>query len=96
VTPNAKLKDMEEQILNIINHKFYDYRKGVGKTGSTGQFKMQTAKEINSHIMKFIEWFTGKDSPVSILYGNQAERFATTEKDYTIEELYQHWISEVK
>jgi ABC-type uncharacterized transport system involved in gliding motility auxiliary subunit len=46
--------------------------------------------------IKFIEWFTGKDSPVSILYGNQAERFATTEKDYTIEELYQHWISEVK
>ena len=39
----------------------------------------------------FIEWFTGEKSPVSILYGNQAERFAAMYTDYTIDELFDYW-----
>lgn len=54
------------------------------------------ASEITSHVMKFIEWFTGEESPVAILYGKQKERFATTDRDYTIEELYQRWFNSVK
>jgi len=45
---------------------------------------------------KFVEWFTGKDSPVAILYGDQAERFATKDKDYTISELHQYWLDNIK
>jgi hypothetical protein len=45
---------------------------------------------------EFIEWFTGENSPVAILYGNQVERFATKEKDYTIYGLYQYWLKEIK
>jgi len=44
---------------------------------------------------EFILWFTGKDSPYAILYGDQPERFATTEKDYTLDELYHYWQTEV-
>ena len=39
----------------------------------------------------FIEWFTGEKSPVSILYGNQAERFAAMYTDYTVDELFDYW-----
>jgi hypothetical protein len=54
-----------------------------------------SAQEITDHVFQFIDWFTGKDSPVAILYGDQKERFASIEKDYTIEELYNFWYDNV-
>jgi hypothetical protein len=77
---------MEEQIFKIIDKLFF------APTIDTDE----CAKEITAHVFEFIEWFTGESSPVSVLYGKQVERFATTDKDYTIEELYQYWLNNIK
>jgi hypothetical protein len=79
---------MEQQVLKLIK-KYKSWQ-------PDGQNDLDASKEITSMVFEFIEWFTGKDSPVSILYGDQPERFATTEKDYTIEELFQYWRDNVK
>ncbi len=96
-------KDLEKQILDI-------WDKLGTVTGWTEKEdglkwpicieKEDCAKEIaalfeNMYPVEFIEWFTGKDSPVSVLNGDQVERFASTEKDYTIKELYEFWKTEI-
>jgi hypothetical protein len=59
------------------------------------------AKRINKlfegmYEEEFVEWFTGADSPVAILYGNQTARFASKDKDYTIPELHKFWKENIK
>lgn len=90
-----KSKTMEEKIKEIMYDKI--------ELSLSGNYKSvyidgidNTSKEITDHVFEFIEWFTGKDSPVSVLYGLQPERFASHDKDYTIEELYQYWLTRVK
>jgi hypothetical protein len=85
---------MEEQILKIITERQSKFTIDEFRTGIITNKNI--SKEITSMVFEFIKWFTGKDSPVSILYGDQPERFATTEKDYTIEELFQYWWDNVK
>ncbi len=46
------------------------------------------SNSLPSEIKNFIEWLTKKDSEFSVLYGEKF-RFATNEKDYTIEEVYE-------
>jgi len=86
---------MEQQVLKIIEKPTeatgWDEFGHITYSGNPDK-----SKEITSMVFEFIKWFTGKDSPVSILYGDQPERFATTEKDYTIEELFQYWWGNVK
>jgi hypothetical protein len=86
---------MEQQVLKIIKKRINQIQtqEGLSVKITSNEDK---AKEITSMVFEFIKWFTGKDSPVSILYGDQPERFATTEKDYTIEELFQYWWDNVK
>jgi hypothetical protein len=52
---------MEEVILKIIE---LNYNSETGIISSP-----KASKEITSMVFEFIKWFTGKDSPVSILYG---------------------------
>jgi hypothetical protein len=82
---------MEERILKIITNRINSYL-----SNPESQQKENAAKEITSMVMEFIEWFTGEKSPVSIMYGNQPERFATTKRDYTIKELFQYWFDNIK
>jgi hypothetical protein len=44
----------------------------------------------------FLNWFTSEHSPVAILYGEQAERFASNERDYTIDELFEYWKQNIR
>ena len=53
------------------------------------------SQAVKDHMIEFIDWFASKDSPVTVLYGDQKERFASTYHDYTIEELYNFWYSNV-
>jgi hypothetical protein len=78
---------MEETILEIINEHYNPYEGEYGRCHH--EF---AAKEIAKLFIKFIEWGTSKNSPAAVLYGNQSERFATTKKDYTIEELFNYWL----
>jgi hypothetical protein len=80
---------MKEQIEKIIRD-YISFDEDYGITDVS-----LSAQEITDHVFQFIEWFTGKDSPVTVLYGDQKERFASTYHDYTIEELYNFWYSNV-
>lgn len=109
IEPEPEFKELPMTITELTR-LLYDFREFNKEEHTIRQFiikqnyrsfhpyiyKKGTASEITSHVMEFIEWFTGEKSPVAILYGNQKERFATTDKDYTIEELYQYWINNVK
>jgi hypothetical protein len=59
-------KDMEERILKIINDKFYQLKNRLGKM-NTGQFKLQTAREITALIQseyvekEFVDWYSGME-----------------------------------
>ena len=44
---------------------------------------------------EFIEWIIDKNSPVAICYGSKTP-FATTYKDYTLDELYYYWQVNIK
>jgi hypothetical protein len=91
---------MEEYILQIINNKFYDYNHKIGKIGSTGQFKMQTAREITTHVMEFIEWltlYTMRATTYSLMFYMRGDGISPdTSKEYHIDELYQYWIENIK
>ena len=49
---------------------------------------------VKDEVIKVLDWLSNSDSLMSILYGNQNERFADLEKDYTIEEVYQKYLNE--
>lgn len=42
-------------------------------------------------MIEFVNWLTKEDSPYAVMYGNQSERFATDNEDFTIKELLQIW-----
>lgn len=88
---------MYEKILEIISSKISVTVTERPKGYFTGTFAGQdvAAKAIADMNREFIEYFTGKDSPYAILYGDQPERFATTNKDYTIDELFNFWYREI-
>lgn len=44
-------------------------------------------EETEQIIIEFVEWLTHEDSPYSVMYGNQLDRFADNEREYTIKEL---------
>ena len=45
------------------------------------------AKELeNLNIIEVLDWLTNEKSEYSINYGNQEKRFASNDKDFTIEE----------
>jgi hypothetical protein len=94
---------MEEYILQIINNKFYDYNHKIGKIGSTGQFKMQTAREITSHVMEFILWLSlnahiaTSYSLMFYLYsGNGEDRHIDFTKEHHIDYIYNLWLENIK
>ena len=41
----------------------------------------------NKKVVEFLEWLTNEKSEYSIMYGNQDKRFASNNKDYTIDEI---------
>jgi hypothetical protein len=45
-----------------------------------------TAKE-KQQIIDILDWLTNDKSEFSIMYGNQEKRFASKDKDYTINEI---------
>lgn len=44
------------------------------------------AKEVAIDILN---WVTSEEAPYAILYGNQPERFATVDEDYTSEQVFE-------
>ena len=48
----------------------------------------------NKEIIQFLEWLTKEDSKYAIMYGNQKERFADNNKEYTIEEILEIYHNE--
>ena len=86
------MKDNKDKIVKILKSNLY--------YGTIGNFK-DCANKIEQlyrdyYPKEFIEWFTSETSPVAILYGKQKERFASTEKDYSIDELYTYWKTQIK
>ncbi len=73
-------EEIEKQILKIIDNSFEKISlPGIGKNKTDKGFifnKNKASKEIaalfeNMYPFGFIKWFTGKDSPVSVLIGKQ-------------------------
>lgn len=48
--------------------------------------------EFKNLTIEFVKWITHKDSPYAILYSSEEQRFATTERDYTCDELFDLFI----
>lgn len=76
---------MEEEILKMI------------KSGIHGRCYANelTAHEINSHIMKFIEWIQD-DCEFWYEMNRHVWQDVKSEKEYNLNELYQHWSNNVK
>ena len=49
--------------------------------------KEQCAEIAENYVIEVLEWLTNEKSEYSINYGNQEERFATNDKDFTIKEI---------
>ena len=86
---------MEEKILEIMNENSSDANNGQMFVVTEDSYS-DVADEIADIFRKFIDYFTNEDSPYAILYGNQEERFATKNKDYTIDELFNFWWNNIK
>lgn len=84
---------MEKQILKILkkNNKISHRSDKLIIKGES-----ISAKAIASIFGEFIEWFTGENSPIAIIYGGNPERFATSQDDYTIDELFLYWFENIK
>jgi hypothetical protein len=49
---------------------------------------IEQAKEMEKQqIIDILDWLTNEKSKFSIMYGNQDKRFASNDKDYTIDEI---------
>ena len=73
---------MEEKILGIIS-KHYQYPGG----------NLETAKEITTHVMEFIEW---KDDNTCYDDIYTIYSLNTTCGTYCIKTLYQYWLTNIK
>ena len=49
--------------------------------------KEQCAEIAENYVKEVLDWLTNEKSEFSIMYGNQEKRFASNNKDYTIEEI---------
>lgn len=86
ISERDRIKE-EEEIQDIYDKFCIWYH----DDGSYDNFhKSEAIKSINDYsnekIENLLEWLTSKDSPYSILYGDQ-KRFCTNDKDLTIKEL---------
>jgi hypothetical protein len=84
---------MEEQILNIL----LKWTKVSGdKTHVAG--RVESAKEIASHVMEFIRWLTLYTIPATtyspMFYMGGSETIDTS-KEHHIDDLYQHWLENI-
>ncbi len=86
---------MEEEILKIMgnNLTITDYMAGIDGVP-------ETAKEITSHVMEFIEWlqlglhsFGRIEHIEELLYVNFKEG---SEHKYTLDQVYQYWLTNIK
>ena len=61
------------------------------------QLAPQQSKSLNeADLIKFVEWFTSEKSTFSIMYGNQEQRFADNDREYTVKEVYDIFLSQLK
>ena len=96
-----ELEQMKRELAENWGHKTYYRREDTNEyfTEALPEFLSDLTTLLDKQrevMMEFIKWFTGSQSPVAILYGEQAKRFATLDKDYTIDELFNYWFKNVK
>lgn len=96
---------MEEKILDILRKKvLIDYQRAnpnctttsLGPITSVSIDMRIAAKEITSHVFKFIEWLIIEEE---IFMGELTERYITNrnlKQDITLPELYDYWLKNVK
>lgn len=63
--------------------KFYD---ALPLTNRFESVAKECAEIADAYVKEVLEWLTNEKSEFSIMYGNQEKRFATKDKDFTIEE----------
>ena len=49
---------------------------------------------IKEQMKGLLNWITSEEIPYAILYGHETHRFATKDKDYTIDEIIDQFINE--
>lgn len=61
------------------------------------EYELNKLEQIaDDYAIELLEWLTNEKSKFVILYGNQKERFATIEEDYTSKELLEIFKKEKK
>lgn len=88
---------MEEQILKMINEIG---TKPISQTQNIIVYKdcKDVAEEITAHVFEFIEWLTAFNNGHSSRIGKGWRLFLTDNpiKEYSIEDVYQYWLENVK
>ena len=54
--------------------------------------KEQCAEIAENYVKEVLEWLTHSQCVYSVMYGNQDKRFASNDKDYTIDEILEIYI----
>ena len=71
---------LQKITLKKLEHDVYLYPRVTNKN-------IEQAKEMEKQqIIDILDWLTNDKSEFSIMYGNQDKRFASNDKDYTIDE----------
>jgi hypothetical protein len=58
---------------------------------ATEKYKLEYAKQ---QVVSVLKWVTDEKSPFAIMYGDQEQRFADNEREYTPEEVYSLFIED--
>lgn len=75
---------------DCLNESFDKYKNDLDLMVRIAEKAMDIhAKEVAIDILN---WVTNEKSPYAILYGNQLERFATKDEDFTSEQLFEKYI----
>lgn len=101
--PNIDIPKVIDVVELMIKSHFYK-RDGVNFKRSTigadewidglktGYNQSQsTHPNSDEDMIGFVEWLTKEESPYAVMYGNQKERFADNNKEYSTKELLDIW-----
>jgi len=69
------------------------YKTGGGIVEHHQQLESDLDALLKQHAIEFVDFITKEDSPYGVLFGNQPERLCTKDEDFTIEQVYDNWIT---
>lgn len=90
-------EELHDKFRTAISGKcFSDIAAGRAVEDCIRVAQQHTNSKLKEFVINFLNWITNEDSPYAILYGNQAERFATNDEDLTSKQVYEKYLDSLK